>query len=217
MTPSAGEPERLSALLVCALAAALTCAPQGIRAQQPTLADSAGLPPAGFGSLHQDDVAIRLATPTVQLRVLPLDERIIRLLAPDSYESLHRLSATRAPEIDRAVQQHGLPRAELFLVTFFGLEPRAEFTPDDVTVISQNRLFRPVAIVPLSPLWSELRLTQRETASAIYLYEDGIALLEPLVVSYGGVSTSQWEHTLRELERERTRVLARGAAAPRQR
>ncbi len=207
---SADPPIRRSALVaLLTLAAATPCL-----AQQAPPADTSGLPPAGFGTLHQEDVSIRLATANVQLRVLPLDERIIRLLARDSYESLRRLAGARATEIDRAMQQHGLRRATLFLVTFFGLAPRAPFTPEDVTVTSQNRLFRPVTILPLSPLWSELQLPQRETASAIYVYEDAIAVLEPLTVSYGGVSSSAWEQTLRDLDRERARVFSRAAAAP---
>jgi hypothetical protein len=182
-------------------------------AQSP--ADSTGLPPAGFGTLHQDDISVRLAAGNVQLRVLPLDERIIRLLAPDTYASLRQLLTARTDEIQRLSVQHGARRPGLFLVTFFGLEPRAQFSPEDVTVTSQNRLFRPVAILPLSAQWSESQLRQRETANAIYLFDDGIALFEPLGVSYDGASSSQWEQTLRTLERERARVYARaGTPSP---
>ncbi|NJD19603.1 MAG: hypothetical protein FIA95_10030, partial [Gemmatimonadetes bacterium] len=46
------------------------------------------LPPAGFGSLRQDQVAVFLRTPNVSVRVLPLEEREIRMLAPDPYSSL---------------------------------------------------------------------------------------------------------------------------------
>src|SRR5580765_8551765 len=87
------------------------------------LADTTGLPPAGLGTLRQDDVATRLALGNVQLRVLPLDERIIRLLSPDTYQSLAQLVATRSADIERVATQHGLRRYQLFLVTFFGLQP----------------------------------------------------------------------------------------------
>ena len=178
--------------------------------------DTASLPPGGFGTLRQDDASLRLATGSVELRLVPLDERIIRLMAPDNYAALHRLVVSRTAEIERAAVQGGVRRPSLFLVTFFGRETRAAFTPDDVTITSQNRLFRPVAIVPMAAHWSELLLRQRETANAIYLFEDGIALLEPLTVSYGGVTSAQWEQILRVLEQERARVYARAAAAPRQ-
>ena len=182
-----------------------------LRAQGP---DSAALPPAGFGTLRTDDASIRLATDNLQLRVVPLDERIIRLLAPDTYVSLNQLRASHAAEIDTLAFRGGVRRPALFLVTFFGSQPQAHFTPDDVTISSQNRFFRPVGILPLSVQWSELRLRQRETVNAIYLFEDGIALLEPMIISYGGISSSQWERSLRTLEQERARVYARAAATP---
>jgi len=200
------------------LAAAVTtfgCAPQPAPLQPPSPADSSrNLPPAGYGTLHQEDVALKLATETVQLRVLPLDEQVTRLLSPDSYESLRRLTTSRAPEVDSAAARAGVHRATLFLVTFFGVAPRATFSPDDVTISSQNRFFRPAAILPLSPLWSELRLNQRETASAIYLFEDGINLAGPLSLEHGGASSNEWDATRRTLERERARVYSRARAAP---
>jgi hypothetical protein len=97
------------------------------------------------------------------------------------------------------------------LVTFFGLQPDARFNPEDVTVTSQNRLFRPFQILPLSAMWGGQQLNQRETATAVYLFEDGIRILDPLTVQYGAASTDRWEQALRELERERASVLARAA------
>jgi hypothetical protein len=196
------------------LGTCLTLGTSVVAAQAP--GDTPRLPPGGFGTQRQDDASLRLAAGTVELRLVTLDERIIRLMAPDTYAALHRLLVARSADIDRAALQRGVRRPSLFLVTFFGREPRAPFTPEDVTIISQNRLFRPVAIVPLAAHWSELMLRQRETASAIYLFEEGIALLEPMTVSYGGVTSNQWEQMLRVLEQERARVYSRAAAAPRQ-
>ena len=193
--------------------ALLACATSPGFGQSP--ADTSGLPPAGFGTLRQEQVAVRLATSSIQLRVLPLNERIVRLLSPDTYTSLRQLRVAHAEDVQRLATQHGLHRTDLFLVTFFGLESQAEFNPEDLTVTSQNRLFRPAAIVPLSAQWSSLQLKQRETASAIYLFEEGIVLFEPLTVSYDGVSSTQWEQSLRAIELERARVDARAAAAPR--
>ena len=55
------------------------------------------------------------------------------------------------------------------------------------------------------------QLNQRETATAVYLFEDGIRILDPLTVHYGAASSDRWEQALRELERERASVLARAA------
>jgi len=192
----------------------LGCTARTALAQQaPIPADTAqDLPPAGYGTLHQDDVALRLATESVQLSVIPLDERVTRLLAPDSYQSLHRLVTSRAREIDSVASRSGVQRPSVFLVTFFGVGPRAAFSPDEVTITSQSRLFRPVAMLPLSAAWSELRLNQRETASALYVFEGGLTLNQPLTLSYGGASSDQWENTLRVLERERARVYGRATS-----
>lgn len=178
-------------------------------AQDTTAASEAGLPPAGYGTLRQDDIAIHLETGTFALRVLPLDERVIRLLAPDSYRSLSRLKETRRAEIADAAARAGVPEATLFVVIFFGLQPEARFTPEDLAISSRNRFFRPIAILPMSPRWSELLLRQRETATAIYLYEDGIAVLEPFVVTYAGMTADRWGQVLPTLDRERAAVVAR--------
>lgn len=176
--------------------------------------EQAGLPPAGYGTLRQEDVAVRLRTATFLLRVLPLDERVTRLLAPDSYASLHKLQESLGPAAAEAAAQAGVHQPVLVFVTFFGLQDQARFVAEDVTITSRNRFFRPVAIVPITPRWSGQQLSQRETASAVYAYEDGIALFEPFAVSYGGVTSNDWERTLPTLDRERAAVLARAAGRP---
>jgi hypothetical protein len=203
---------RASALVVLLAVGPLGCA----QAQErpPVTPDEAlDLPPAGFGTLRQDDVSLRLRTTTVLIQVVPLDERVIRLLSPDTYSSLHRLVESKADELNEAASRLGISTPSLFLVTFFGLEREARFNPDDLTVTSQNRLFRPAQTFPLSPLWSAQQLGQRETATAIYLFEDGIRTLDPFAIEYVGRRNDNWEQVLRTLERERASVIARAAAA----
>ncbi len=43
------------------------------------------LVPAGYGSLRQDDISVKVRLQTVLVRAIPLDESVIRLLSPDSY------------------------------------------------------------------------------------------------------------------------------------
>ncbi len=196
-----------------ALTAAVCTAP--LSAQDTAgVAREAGLPPAGYGTLRQDDVGVELRTPTFAVRVLPLDERIIRLLTPDAYRSLLHLKRSRAGEIRRVAERGGISEPALFLVTFFGLQHRARFIAEELTITSRNRIFRPAGIVPLSPRFGELMLQQRETVSAIYLYEREIALFEPMTVAYEGLISEQWERILPILDRERAAVLSR---APKER
>lgn len=186
-------------------------------AQGPDQRVTTDLPPAGYGSLRQDHLAVSLRGPTFLVRMLPLHEGIIRLLAPDAYESLHRLVESRRGEIEAAARRNGVINPALFLITAFGLEKDAAFDPEGLTITSRNRFFRPLAILPLSAQWNQYRLKPRETARAIFLYDGTFPILEPFEVAYGGVVSDQWDTTLGLVERERARVEARAGSNPRDR
>lgn len=173
------------------------------------------LPPAGFGTLGQDDIGIRLTTPDFVISCIPLNEGVIRLLAPDTYRSMHRLLESRADEIADASRRNGISDPSVFLVTFFGTQTRALFEAEALTITGQSRLFRPRAFIPLSPSFGDRQVSLRETATAIYIYEDGLRLFDPFYLVYDGVSTNEWERILRTLDRERAAVAARAAAAER--
>ena len=191
-----------------ALALALSVAPWPLAAQ------GADLPPPGLGTLRQDQVAVRLGTASLAIRVLPLDERVIRLLAPDTYSSLAELKRSRAAEIAAAARRAGLDSTTVFVVTFFGMAPNARFDPDQLYLSSQNAFFRPIGVVPMTPQWGEAQLGQRQQAVAIYLFQPGIPVLQPFTVFYGDQPSTAWESTLRVLDNERARVLARAASRP---
>ncbi len=188
------------------------CARAQVEGRVMTVEQDPTLPPAGYGTLRQDNVSIRMQAPGIQIQIVPLDEHVIRLLANDTYSSLHRLAESKREEIESAAARYGARAPRAFLVTFFGLEREARFDPDAVTIDSQSRLFRPLATIPLSPLWSARQLNQRETAMAIYVFEDGVRLADRFTVEYNGVRNSAWEQILRVLDSERSSVLARASA-----
>lgn len=175
--------------------------------------DTDDLPPPGFGTLRQEDLALRLQTATLRLTVLPLDEYVLRLLADDSYSALHQLVLSRDSAIQDAARRSGVRTPSLFLVSLFGLDRGVTFNPDDLLIESRNQVFRPVATIPITPQWGTHRLEQRETAIAIYVFEADIAVWEPLVVTFSGAHNTSWERTLRRLDEERAAVFARAAAA----
>jgi hypothetical protein len=168
--------------------------------------------PPGFGSLKRDEVVVRFATAQLEIQVLPLDEQVTRLLAPDTYLSLAGLVRSRDPDIQSAAARAGVDRPTLVMITFLGLVPQARFNPEDVSITSRGRLFRPVGIVPISPTWSSYQLEAREQAAAIYLFEPGISFTETMAVSYQGLASEAWNRTVRVLDQERTRVRARAQA-----
>jgi hypothetical protein len=171
--------------------------------------------PAGFGTLRRDDIVIRFATPNVEIQVLPLDQQVIRLLAPDTYRSLNQLIQSKAADLADAEARGGTQNPTLVMVTFLGVVPQARFQPEELTITSRGRLFRPVGIVPLSPTWSSFQLDARQQAAAIYLFEPGISVREELTVTYEGQSSDAWTRSLRLLDQERARVKARALVAPR--
>jgi len=171
--------------------------------------------PPGYGSLRRDDIVARFNTGAVEIQVLPLDEQVIRLLAPDTYRSLKQLVQSKSVEIDDAAQRGGTENPTLVMVTFLGVVPQARFNPEDLNITSRGRLFRPVGIVPLSPTWSSYQLDARQQAVAIYLFEPGISLREELTVSYQGLSSAAWVRSVRLLDQERARVKARAQSQER--
>lgn len=184
---------------------ALTACSRAV-AQAPT---SGELPPPGYGSLTRDFIAIQVVLGDVQVRFVPLDERLLRLTAPDAYESLHGMVASRQTQIDSAAQAAGTSNPGLAMVTFFALRQEAPFDPDNVTFTHRNQIYRPVAILPLTGNFTSRQLGVRQQASAIYLFEQPIPVFEPFSVFYQTSVSNGWNEILRRVDRERVRVQSR--------
>ena len=170
--------------------------------------------PIGFGTLKRDDIIVRFDTPELEIQLLPLEESVTRLLAPDTFRSLQDLVRSKRAVVDDLARRAGVLRPVLAMVSFFGLVPQARFVPEDVNITSRGRLFRPVGIVPLSPKWASYQLDAREQAVAVYLFEEGISFRETLTVSYQGLANDSWSRAILTLERERARVMARAQSRP---
>jgi hypothetical protein len=170
--------------------------------------------PTGLGTLKRDDIVLRMATGELEIQVLPLDEQVTRLLAPDTYRSLHDLITSRQADLDDQARRAGVGHPTLVLVGFFGTAPQARFVPEDLNLTSRGRLFRPVGMVPLSPQWGQQQLEARQQAMAIYLFDEGIGFREQLTVSYQGLTNDGWTRSARLLDQERARVLARARQTP---
>ena len=165
--------------------------------------------PAGYGSLRQDDIAIRLQPQGLIVRAIPLDENVIRLLTTDSYRALRDLEESHRTAIERITRRTGGRRPAVWYVSFYGLQPEARFSPMDLVITSAGQDFRPIDVLPLTTGFGEERLHQRETQSAVYLYPGEIDVDHPLVVTFQGERDATWEQTLQRIERERALVRAR--------
>ena len=164
--------------------------------------------PVGLGTLGQDDIALNFRQEELEIRVVPLDERLLRLLSPDTYRSLHELTRTRAAQIDSVTRQYGVATPGLLLVTFFGRRQGARFDPQNINLIVRSQLYRPIGQVAYSPNFNSHQLDQRQSAIGIILFEETIPVFESFQISYGAAS-SDWEGRLNRIQQERTRVVGK--------
>ena len=185
------------------------CAVAAARVLEPRAGSEPGadlLVPPGYGSLLQDDVTLAVRAEAILLKVTPLEEWVLRLTAPDTWS---RLSALAAAHRDEMARRTGVERPKLFLVSFFGAAPGAEFRPDDVRLQSRGRTLRPLLVRPITSGWGEERVGQGATQMAVYAFPSEIDLEQPLGVEYVGVTSSPWEEVLRRLDVERGRARSR--------
>jgi hypothetical protein len=196
----------------CAILALLTLAVSvpAARGQDSSTGNPQGdLPQPGFGTLNQNDIALTIRQNELEIRLVPLDERLLRLLAADAYTSLHGVIVSRSREIDSVGRQNGVATPGLLLVTFFGRQPGARFNPENVDILIRNQLYRPIGVIPYSPNFNSQQLDVRQQAAGIFLYEVAIPVFESFSVSYGPTTNDDWEGRLNRLQRERSRVMNR--------
>jgi hypothetical protein len=176
---------------------------------------SSTLIPPGLGTVRQDSISIVLQPEGVRVSAIPLDEAVIRVLAPDSYRSLHSTLESKRPQIAQRASMHGVRDPRVWFVRFIGLAPDARFVPTDFTVTSGGREYRPFDVIPLSPGFGTQRLQPREQQTALLLFEDGLDVSQPIVVTMGSQRNSDWETILlKTIDPERAAIRARAASHP---
>jgi len=171
--------------------------------------------PVSYGSLNQNDLSLRVRNEDVEIRFIPLDPLVTRLLANDAFQSLRSLVVTKRRAIDSVASRAGVTEPGLALVSFFGLRPDTRFDPQTLTLLIRNRVFRPLGVIPVSPKFTSQQLDAREQASAIYLFEEDIPVNDSFSLSYGSLTSEDWQNKQPILDRERARVSARAREQPR--
>lgn len=168
------------------------------------------LPPPGYGTLRQDDFTVALQSGDTQLKVTPLDEAVIRLAAPDTYQRLHGMVDSRRQRVLDAARSAGL-RGEpaVFLVSFFTRARQATYEPTNVQLLSKGILYRPAGILPLTPEWGRQQVWQEETQSGLYVFDPAVDLDVTFEVEYQGMRSLAWAGIIRLLQAERGRVMSR--------
>lgn len=172
--------------------------------------DDRSLVPVGYGTLSQDDITVALRSGGLQIKWVPLSEWVLRLTAPDTYGRLNGYKVSRSNEILELTARHGerdWPLAAL--VTFFSREVEESYEPNDLQVSNQGRLYRPFAIVPVTPSFGRDRLDQQETQIGLYLFPAEIDLDLPTVVRYGDAESERWNRIRSSLDTEHSRANSR--------
>ncbi len=197
-----------------ALAAVSGCAPAQVAPSggvQPAAQDA--LPPAGFGSLRQDDIAVKLQNLGLSIKAIPMDESVLRLLAPDSYRALHGLRESRAKELAGIAARTGMA-VQTWYVTFYTVEQgEARFDATDLVLRGAGRDYRPLEMLALTPAFGNGRVAQRQQQQAIYVFDASIDLSQPLTLLAAGQQSTAWTDALQRLDAERAAVWSRASAA----
>lgn len=172
-------------------------------------AEAAPLTTVSYGTLNQNDLALRVRNDEVEIRFIPLDQKVTRLLANDAFQSLRSLVETRRRSIDSVGARAGITEPGLALVSFFGLRSETRFDPQTVTVRVRSRALQPLGVIPINPRFTSQQLSVREQASAIYLFEEDLPVDGSFTVSYGALVSEDWSTKQPTIDRERARVAAR--------
>lgn len=168
-----------------------------------------------YGTLNQNDLAIRVRNEDVEIRFIPLDPKVTRLLANDAFQSLRSLVETRRRSIDSVASRAGVTEPGLALVSFFGVRSDTRFDPQTLTVRLRNRALQPLGIIPINARFTSHQLDLREQASAIYLFEEDLPVDDSFSLSYGPLISEDWQTKQPLIDRERARVSARARQQPR--
>lgn len=165
--------------------------------------------PVSYGTLNQNDLALRMQNDDLEIRFIPLDPEVTRLLANDAFQSLRSLVEGRRRAIDSVASRAGVSVPGLALVSFFGLRADSRFDPQTLTLLIRNRTFQPLGVIPITGKFSSQQLNAREQASAIYLFEEDIPVNDSFSLSYGALLSEDWQTKQSIIDRERARVSAR--------
>lgn len=193
----------VSVLALCA------CAHSGPAHSQEPPDPMGTMPPLGLGSLTQEQISLSITSSQLTVRFQPLNERLLRLLAPDAYRALSGMIASRRAAIDSISRSSGSTQPGLMLVTVYGNVPDVRFDATSVGVSVNSTRVDPVGILPLNANFSRQQLPQQAVGQGLYVFAQELPVYSPMVFSYGSVAAEGWASKISTFDRELARVSAR--------
>ena len=194
----------LSALLAPLLLACCAPAAVPVEAGGPIVVLGESVPP-GFGTLHQDQITVTLTSGALQFKVTPLEEWVIRLAAPDTYQRLREFARAH-PGSRPEGRGDG---SGLFLVSAHSTEPQSSFEPEDLVLVNRGQSHRPEEVLGVTMGWGTRRLEPRRTELAVYVFSESVDLTLGLTIEYGTARSSEWGRILDILRIEQVRARSR--------
>ena len=163
--------------------------------------------PTGQGHLSLSTATITLSNGNLQIVFIPLDERVLRLITKDSYESTEGTMAQQRRAIDSVMTATGVTSPGIAFVSFQGLAPNTRFDPEQLVLNLRGQQFRPVAWIPMSATFTNQQLDVRQQVQALFIYRRDIPVREGFTVSYRNATSDDWANRLSRFDAERSRIL----------
>lgn len=190
-----------------ALCGALGLVPAGAHGQIPVDTSRTDNLPIGQGHLSLGAATITLSDGNLQVVFIPLDERILRLVTKDSYESTQGMLAQQRRAIDSVLAATGVPTPGIAFVSFQSLAQNTRFDPTQLTLNVHGQPLRAVAVIPMSATFSNQQLDIRQQVQALYIFRRDIPVRESFTVSYLNATSDDWANRLARFDAERSRIL----------
>lgn len=185
----------------------LAAGPTVARGQVPLDTSRTDNLPTGQGHLSLSTATITLSNGNLQIVFIPLDERILRLITKDSYESTEGTMAQQRRAIDSVMAATGVTSPGIAFVSFQGLAPNTRFDPEQLVLNLRGQQFRPVAWIPMSATFTNQQLDVRQQVQALFIYRRDIPVREGFTVSYRNATSDDWANRLSRFDAERSRIL----------
>jgi hypothetical protein len=163
--------------------------------------------PAGYGTLRQEELAIRLRRGELEMYVVPLDEMVIRTAAPDTWERLSALGSAHRSWFRERTGSDAPYR--IFLVALYTEAEPLAFEPGELAVVTGGIRLRPVLFRGLTPGWDQQRVVPDEAQMAVYAFPPEVSLDGDLELEYQEVRSRDWARVLPVIQAEQQRVRAR--------
>ena len=198
--------------LLCRLVSVLAlcaCSTTGRVQSQETPDPMGTIPPKGLGPLTPEQIPISLANSQLTVRFEPLNERLLRLLAPDAYRALSGMIASRRAAIDSVSRMSGASQPGLMLVTVYGNVADVRFEPTLIGVSMNSRRFDPVGIIPLDANFSRQQLQRQTVGMGLFIFSEELPVYSAMAFSYGSATAEGWASKISTFDRELARVSSR--------